>query len=79
MIKEDYTKYLSYDSGKGFLLSRYDVEVLDRFGINYQECSNLSELIFLVGECLDSNVEVDELEEVLSHLKEMHYYYETKK
>lgn len=81
MIKEDYRKYLSYDSGKGYLLSYYDVEVLNRHGIAYQECSNLKELIFLVEKYLDWNCEeeLDELEEVLGHLNEMHYYYEVNK
>ena len=79
--KIDYSKYLSIDNGKGLLISRNDAYVLDCYGINYVGISNLNELIFLIGSYIDDNYdsELDDLEEVLSHLMELHYYYETKK
>ena len=46
-MMEDYSKYLSYDNGKGILLNKYDKEVLDRYQINYQECSSIKSLIIL--------------------------------
>ena len=78
---EDYRKYLSYDNGKGILLNNYDKEVLDRYQINYQECSNTKSLIILINDYLDNNFyeEVEELENVLEHLEETYYYNEVKK
>ena len=78
---EDYSKYLSYDNGKGILLNRYDKEILDRYQINYQESSNTKNLIILINEYLEDNYyeELDELEDVLAHLEENYYYNEVKK
>ena len=79
--KQDYTKYLSYDSGHGFLISSYDKEVMNQYGIDYQACSSLKMLIFQVEEYLDGCYaeDIEDLEEVLLHLNEMYYYYEVKK
>ena len=67
---EDYSKYLSYDNGKGILLNKYDKEVLDRYQISYQECSSTKSLIIII---------TDYLENVLEHLEENYYYNEVKK
>lgn len=79
--KEDVSKYLSIDNGKGLLLKNDDAFVLEHYGFDYLGYSSLSELIFVVGNYLDEHYEDDteDLEEVLSNLLEMHYYYEIKK
>ena len=79
--KEDYRKYLSIDNGKGLLISKNDVFVLEHYGIDYCRCSNLNDLILILSNYIDDNYdsELDDLEEVLEHLMEMHYYYEIKK
>lgn len=78
---EDYKKYLSYDNGKGILINNYDKEVLDRYQINYQECSSTKSLIILINDYLENNYyeELDELENVLEHLEETYYYNEVNK
>jgi len=78
---EDYRKYLSYDNGKGILINNYDKEVLDRYNINYQECSNTKSLIILINDYLDDNYyeDLNELELVLEHLEETYYYNEVNK
>lgn len=80
--KGDYTKYLSYDNGKGLLLNKNDIFVLEQYGIDYSNCFSISDLIFQIGEFIDDSNwldDMEDLEEVLCHLKEMHYYNETKK
>ena len=79
--KEDYRKYLSVDNGNGLLINSNDAYILDSYGIRYDNISNLSELILIIGNYIDDNYdsELDDLEEVLTHLMEMHYYYEIKK
>ena len=80
-MMEDYSKYLSYDNGKGILLNKYDKEVLDRYQIKYKECSSIKSLIILITDYLEDNYyeELDELENVLEHLEEIYYYNEVKK
>lgn len=78
---EDYTKYLSYDNGKGILLNNYDKEVLEQYKINYQECSSIKSLLILINDFLDNNYyeDLNDLENVLEHLEEIYYYNEVNK
>lgn len=77
-MKEDYTKYLSYDNGKGLLIAPHDKVILDRYKINYQNIYTLSDLITIIENIADET-EDEELEIVLEHLNETHYYQEIKK
>lgn len=78
---EDYRDYLSIDNGKGLLIRKSDASVMDRYNINYDSCSNMQDLIFLVGLYLDDNYEeeLDDLEDVMNNLMELHYYNEVNK
>ena len=62
----------------GMLLSNYQVNVLKRNGINYQNYGNIHDLLFDIEECLYDNYD-DELDLVSSQLAEFVYYNETKK
>lgn len=62
----------------GLLLSDYQIDVLQRNGINYEKYSNMSSLLFEIEEYLNDE-EDDELEEVSRQIAEMHYYNETNK
>lgn len=62
----------------GLLLSDYQIEVLDRNDIHYQNYSNMSSLLFEIEEALNQE-ENEELDEVSRQLAEMHYYSETNK
>ena len=77
--KIDINSYLSKDNGKGILLNDYQIEVLRRNGFNYEEYSNLSELIFDLDNYLNSGNDDEELEYVVDTLSELHYYTETNK
>ena len=75
MFDIDYTNYLSVDNGKGLLLSRGDIEVLNRYKFDYHKYFSLSTLIFDIDNYLNNNIDdADDLEEVLIHLSETHYY-----
>lgn len=77
----DYTKYLSVDNGKGLLLSQSDVDVLGRYGIDYRKYSSLKDLMSVIEKYIDYCYEEDreDMEEVLVHLMEVHYYHEVNK
>jgi len=62
----------------GLLLSDYQVDVLTRNNINYNEHCNMSSLLFEIEECLNEE-ENDELEEISRQIAEIHYYSETHK
>lgn len=82
MIKKiDYRKYLSYDNGNGVLLPANTIEVLKNYQIDYLNCQTLEQLIFNIQNILNTidDKEAEELEEVLLHLNELHYYHKTNK
>lgn len=74
--KLDYSEYLSIDNGKGILLSKGDAEVLKKYHIEYDTCSDWKSLLFFINEYLECGYSDDlsDLEEVLIHLSEMYYY-----
>lgn len=79
--KEDYRRYLSIDNGKGLLLNSNDAVILGQYGFDIYSCSSMNDLIVIVSNYIDDNYdsELEDLEEVLEHLMEVHYYYEIKK
>lgn len=81
IIKEDFSKYLSVDNGRGLLLKRNDVFVLNQYGIKYNDYDNLNDLILVVSNYINDYYyeDIDDLEDVLSNLIETHYYTQIKK
>lgn len=76
MEKIDYSKYLSIDNGNGLLFNREDVRVMEYYNIDYHNCNSISDLIMVISKFIDDNYDddIEELEDVLSHLMENHYY-----
>lgn len=61
-------------------LKKYQIEILDLYHIAYQNCSSISEILFLIDEVLESESDdVDALDEVARDLQEFHYYHNTNK
>lgn len=71
----DYRSYLSVDNGKGILVSKEDVMVLERYGFDYFQYQSLGSLIFDIESYCNDYGDSDELEEVLQRLSEMYYYH----
>ncbi len=62
-------------------LKQYQIEVLDYYHIEYQKCSSVSEILFLIEEIVDNEEGEDDdiLEEVALSLQEFNYYHNTNK
>ena len=65
--------------GNGIYLSYNQIEVLNRYNINYKKYNSLSSLIFEIEEILNEEVDVDDLEDVSAKLSELNYYNNTEK
>lgn len=57
----------------GLILSKKEIEVLDKYNINYKECSSMKDLIFLIDEELNIE-ENSELEEISISISDRDYY-----
>ena len=60
------------------LLSDYQISVLNRNGIDYNNFANIRQLVFEIENCLDNYFD-EELDGVGQQLAEYIYYNETKK
>lgn len=60
-------------------LSNDDINILNRYEINYQNVNNFKELMFIIEDIIN-NYEVDsDLEDLLIKLSEYNYYFRTNK
>lgn len=68
------------DYGNGILLTNSEVLVLEKYSINYKDCSSLKELIYKVENYLESeDYGLEDLENVSLSISERNYYYYTNK
>ena len=63
----------------GLLLSNNDVSILEKYDIDYNSCTSLSELIYLIEDYLEDSDELVDLEELSIKLSEFNYYQNTNK
>ena len=78
---------IDFDSGKfvtcknGLMLTNLEIDVLKRYGVQYENCSTLKEIIYLVEDILneDDSSDLEELEYVSSTISERDYYQNTNK
>ena len=74
----NYSDLLLSRRENGFLLSDYQVSVLNRNGIDYKRYNNVRELLFEIENYLDEDFD-EELDLVSSQLSEFIYYTDTNK
>ena len=80
----DASNYSEFDNlilkrrDNNFLLSDYQISVLNRVGIDFIEYNNIRDLLFDIEECLNEFYD-EELDLVSNQLSEFIYYSETNK
>jgi len=62
----------------GLLLTNKEVTVLNRYNIEYSNCTNLSQLLYQIEEILNEE-QLEDLEEVSKDIAERNYYHNTNK
>ena len=76
---------LDFESDKlnninGLMLTNREIEILDRYKINYKNCKSLKEIIFEIEELLNDMDIVDEdLDYISGTISERDYYQNTNK
>lgn len=59
-------------------LTQYQISVLDRMKINYQNITSLNELLYVINEIYEETLD-EELEIILNEILERNYYENTNK
>lgn len=67
------------DIGNGIMLTTKEIEILDRYDIDYKKCRSLKEIIFEIEEVIPDLDDSEELEYVSSMIAERDYYKNTNK
>jgi len=75
---EDIDNVILKRRNNNMLLSNYQIDVLNRFNINYLNYSNYKNLLFDIEEILNNDFD-EELDFVCSQIAEYIYYGETNK
>ena len=65
--------------GNGIYLSDNQIEVLQRYNIDYRKYVSLSSLIIDIESILNEETDLEELEEISNKLSELNYYNNTNK
>ena len=80
IIKDVYEdKSFIKSRGNGIFLSDNDIEVLEKYNIDYSKYSSLDNLIFDIEEILNMETDIDDLDEISRKLSELNYYNNTNK
>ena len=70
----------SFQNVNGMMLTNREIEVLNKYKIPYQNCSNLKEVIFEIEEVIDEmDIAPDDLDYISSTISERDYYQNTNK
>ncbi len=60
------------------LLTQNQIEILERYNIEYKKCASMNELLYYIDEYLNEE-ESDELEKISLEIAETNYYMNTNK
>ncbi len=68
----------SLNNVNGLLLTNKEIEILDRYNIDYKKCVSLKEVIYLIEDILEEE-EIEELDLISQSISERDYYQNTNK
>ena len=74
----DLDSFMNIDNGNGILLSKYEIELLLKYDIDYRNYSNIESLLKEIDDVLENDY-IEELEDIVIKLEEQHYYKVIKK
>ena len=75
----DFSKNEIKDCGNGLFLTLYEIEVLSKYGISIDDCSNLKEFLFKIEIFLNYCSDFNDLENVSLSIAERDYYFYSNK
>ncbi len=72
-------KYMHKEIKKGIYLSEYQIEVLNRYGIDPMKYGSINDIMFLIDEILEDDADADDLDNISREISEFNYYANTNK
>ena len=78
-INIDFDKNSLVQCSNNLLLTNYEIEILDKYNIDYLKMKSLKEIIFYIETLLNEDDSLEDLEEISRTISERDYYYYTNK
>ena len=75
----DFTKNSINNCGNGIYLTNFEIDILNKYHINYLNCTSMKEVIFLIEDILVEDNSLDDLENISKSISERDYYLNTNK
>ena len=79
IINEMDFKSNSLNDINGLLLTNKEIEVLNRYNIDYKKCISLKEIIYLIEDIIEDEDDIEDLELISQSISERDYYQNTNK
>jgi len=71
--------YMHQKINNDIYLNKYQIEILNKYKINYKACSSVKGLLFLIEDIVTNEDDVEDLEILSKELSEFDYYHNTNK
>ena len=75
----DFTSNSLNDCGNGLLLTNFEIEVLNKYKIDYTKFNSLKEVLFIVEDILNEDSSLEDLECISKSIAERDYYMNSNK
>ena len=76
----DFTSNELQDIGNNILLTNKEIEILNRYKINYKKCLSLKEILFEIENVIeDMDIVEEDLDQISASIAERDYYLNTNK
>lgn len=75
----DFTSNSLNDCGNGIFLTNFEIDILTKYNIDYNNVSSLKEIIFFIEDILNEDSSLDDLDIISKSIAERDYYLNTNK
>ncbi len=75
----DFSKNSLNNCGNGIFLTNFEIEILNKYNIDYSKSKSLKDILFLIEEILNEDSSLDDLESISKSIAERDYYCNTNK
>lgn len=63
----------------GLMLTKKEIDILDKYNINYQKCKSLKEVLYEIEKAIDFFDDIEQLDSISETIAERDYYQNTNK
>lgn len=81
-LEEDIYKIIEdnkFINVNGLMLTKKEIDILNKYNINYQKCKSLKEVLYEIEKAIDFLGDIEQLDSISATIAERDYYQNTNK